>query len=502
MKLTKRSAAENAGPDSPTPGQAVPNETIEPAPASAGSRPAAVEVATVVARPRSRRLARPADDCVREGLLKGKKALVFGVANDHSIAWGIAKALYDQGADVGFSSMASLIKRRVRPLAASIGSTFVEACDVRDDAEIKHVFDRWKAREGNLDILVHAVAFAEKEDLVGHFADTSRNGFHTAFDISVYSLIAMAREARPYMKPGSSIMSMTYYGAEKVMPHYNIMGVAKAALEASTRYLAADLGPDGIRVNAISAGPIRTLSAHGIAGFRTMYSAFADVGFSSMASLIKRRVRPLAASIGATFVEGCDVRDDDEVKKVFERWHAKNGDLDILVHAVAYAEKEDLAGHFADTSRSGFHTAFDISVYSLIAMAREARPYMKPGSSIMTMTYYGAEKVVPHYNVMGVAKAALEATTRYLAADLGPTGIRVNAISAGPVRTLSAHGIAGFRTMHNAFADVTPLRSHITIEDVAGTAVYLASPLSGQTTGEVIYVDGGFNILGVPTPQV
>jgi enoyl-[acyl-carrier protein] reductase I len=220
-----------------------------------------------------------------------------------------------------------------------------------------------------------------------------------------------------------------------------------------------------------------------------------------MASLIKRRVRPLASSIGSTFVEGCDVRDDDEVRKVFERWHAREGDLDILVHAVAYAEREDLDGHFTDISRSGFHTAFDISVYSLIAMAREARPYMKPGSSIMTMTYYAAEKVVPNYNVMGVAKAALEATTRYLAADLGPSGIRVNAISAGPVRTLSAHGIAGFRTMYGAFKDVTPLRAHISIEDVGNTAVYLASPLSSQTTGEVIYVDGGFNILALPVTQ-
>jgi enoyl-[acyl-carrier protein] reductase I len=220
-----------------------------------------------------------------------------------------------------------------------------------------------------------------------------------------------------------------------------------------------------------------------------------------MASLIKRRVRPLAASIGSTFVEGCDVRDDDEIRKVFERWHTRQGNLDILVHAVAYAEKEDLAGNFSSTSRDGFHTAFDISVYSLIAMAREARKYMKPGSSIMTMTYYGAEKVVPHYNIMGVAKAALEASTRYLAADLGPSGIRVNAISAGPVRTLSAHGIAGFKLMYGAFAEVAPLRSHITIEDVAGTAVYLASPLSGQTTGEVIYVDGGFNILGLPVAE-
>jgi enoyl-[acyl-carrier protein] reductase I len=239
--------------------------------------------------------------------------------------------------------------------------------------------------------------------------------------------------------------------------------------------------------------------AWGIA--KALHEQGAKVGFSSMASLIKRRVRPLAASIGSTFVEGCDVRDDDEIRRVFERWHAREGNLDILVHAVAYAEKEDLAGHFVDTSRGGFHTAFDISVYSLIAMAREAHPYMAPGSSIITLTYYGAEKVVPHYNIMGVAKAALEASTRYLAADLGPSGIRINAISAGPVRTLSAHGIAGFNLMYGAFADVTPLRTHITIEDVAGTAVYLASDLSGKTTGETIYVDGGFNILGLPVAE-
>ena len=268
-------ATEQATPDRPESAAA---ETLEREVAPRGTAPSAVEVATVAAKPAHRHtLARPDKDCDREGLLKGRKALVFGVANDHSIAWGIARALYDQGAEVGFSSMASLIKRRVRPLAATLGSTFVEGCDVRDDDEIRRVFERWNKREGNLDILVHAVAYAEKGDLAGNFSATSRDGFHTAFDISVYSLIAMAREARPYMKPGSSIISMTYYGAEKVMPHYNIMGVAKAALEASTRYLAADLGPDGIRVNSISAGPVRTLSAHGIAGFRTMYGAFKEV---------------------------------------------------------------------------------------------------------------------------------------------------------------------------------------------------------------------------------
>jgi enoyl-[acyl-carrier protein] reductase I len=239
--------------------------------------------------------------------------------------------------------------------------------------------------------------------------------------------------------------------------------------------------------------------AWGIA--KALYDQGACVGFSSMPQLIKRKVRPLAASLGSNFVEGADVRDDAEIARVFQRWKAKEGDLDILVHAVAFAEKEDLAGHFADTSRDGFHTAMDISVYSLIAMVRYARPLMKPGSSVMTLTYHGAQKVMPRYNVMGVAKSALESTTRYLAADLGPEGIRVNAISAGPVRTLSAHGIAGFRLMYGAFKEVAPLRSHITIEDVAGTAVYLASPLSRQTTGEVIYVDGGFNILGLPVAE-
>ena len=179
MTLTERAAARAA--DEATAIQAQPEAegtaaaSVPPTPA--GPQAAAVEVPTAVAaKPRARqRLTRPADDCARDGLLKGKKALVFGVANDHSIAWGIAKALYDQGADVGFSSMASLIKRRVRPLAASIGSTFVEGCDVRDDDEIREVFERWHAKEGNLDILVHAVAFAEREDLDGHFADISRS---------------------------------------------------------------------------------------------------------------------------------------------------------------------------------------------------------------------------------------------------------------------------------------------------------------------------------------
>jgi enoyl-[acyl-carrier protein] reductase I len=227
----------------------------------------------------------------------------------------------------------------------------------------------------------------------------------------------------------------------------------------------------------------------------------ASVGFSSVESLIDRRVRPLAESIGSTFVEPCDVQSDDEIGRVFRKWGAEHGDLDILVHALAFARREDLAGSFVDTSRDGFALALDVSAYSLVALAREARPFLRPGSSILTLTYYGAEKVVGNYNVMGVAKAALEASVRYLAADLGPTGIRVNAISAGPVRTLAAAGISKFKTMYGTFASTAPLRSNISIDDVGGAAVYLASDLARQVTGEVLYVDGGFNILGVPTPE-
>ena len=239
--------------------------------------------------------------------------------------------------------------------------------------------------------------------------------------------------------------------------------------------------------------------AWGIAA--ALHEQGATVGFSSVESLIEKRVRPLAASIGSTFVEPCDVQSDEQIRAVFEKWRAAEGELDVLVHALAFARREDLDGAFVDTSREGFALALDVSAYSLVALVREARPVLHPGSSVLTLTYYGAEKVVGNYNVMGVAKAALEASVRYLAADLGPDGIRVNAISAGPVRTLAASGIAGFKKMYGAFADVAPLRANITIEDVGKTAVYLASDLSSAVTGEVVYVDGGFNILGVPTSE-
>ncbi len=236
--------------------------------------------------------------------------------------------------------------------------------------------------------------------------------------------------------------------------------------------------------------------AWGIA--KALHAEGASVGFSSIEALIERRVRPLAESIGSTFVEPCDVQSDADIERVFSRWGETSDHLDILVHALAFAKREDLSGAFVDTSRDGFALAMDVSAYSLVALSRGARPYLRQGSSIMTLTYYGAEKVVANYNVMGVAKAALEATVRYLAADLGPGGIRVNAISAGPIRTLAAAGIAGFKAMYGAFDEVAPLRSNISIEDVGKTGVYLASDLSSAVTGEVVYVDGGFNIVGVP----
>jgi enoyl-[acyl-carrier protein] reductase I len=239
--------------------------------------------------------------------------------------------------------------------------------------------------------------------------------------------------------------------------------------------------------------------AWGIA--RALHDEGATLGFSSVESLLDRRVRPLAESIGATFVEPCDVQSDEQIAGVMAKWNEAHGEIDILVHALAFAKREDLDGEFANTSRDGFALAMDVSAYSLVALVREARPLLHPGSSVLTLSYYGAEKVVSHYNVMGVAKAALEASVRYLAADLGPSGVRVNAISAGPIRTLAAAGIAGFKKLYGSFAELSPLRANITIEDVGRTAVWLASDLASAVTGEVVHVDGGFNVMGVPLAE-
>ncbi len=204
------------------------------------------------------------------GLLDGKTALVFGLANKNSIAWGIIQRLHEEGATIAISYAGEMLEKRVFPLAQEIGCDFVEQCDVTSDEQLDTVFARFKERYGKLDILVHSVAFANREDLGGRFVDISREGFKNTLDISAYSLIAMAKRAEPLMTDGGSIMCLTYYAAEKVMPRYNAMAVAKSSLETITKYLAYDLGPSNIRVNAISAGPIKTLAAAGIPGFRTM----------------------------------------------------------------------------------------------------------------------------------------------------------------------------------------------------------------------------------------
>ena len=192
----------------------------------------------------------------------------------------------------------------------------------------------------------------------------------------------------------------------------------------------------------------------------------------------------------------CDVANDAEIEEVFAHLKQRYGKLDILVHCIAFAPPEDLKGDFLQTSRAGFRIAHDVSVYSLIALSRAAAPLMTEGGSIITLTYYGAEKVVPHYKVMGVAKAALEATVRYLAWDLGKSNIRVNAISAGPIRTLAARGISSLGDMLKYHADHAPLHRNTEQEEVGKTAAYLASDLASGVTGEVIYVDSGYNIMG------
>ncbi len=201
-------------------------------------------------------------------IMQGKRGLIMGLANDKSIAWGIAKALGDAGAEMAFSYQGEQLKKRVDPLAAEVGSDFVVECDVTDEASTDALFAAMADRWGKIDFLVHAIGFSDKNQLRGRYVDTTRDNFAMSMDISVFSFTAVAQRAAAMMNPGGSLLTLTYYGAEKVMPHYNVMGVAKAALEASVRYIAEDLGKDGIRCNAISAGPIKTLAASGIGDFR------------------------------------------------------------------------------------------------------------------------------------------------------------------------------------------------------------------------------------------
>ncbi len=205
-----------------------------------------------------------------EGLMAGKRGLIMGVANNRSIAWGIAKALAEQGAEIAFSYQGEALKKRLEPLAAEIGVTTLVECDVTNDAAMDETFRILKDKWGTMDFLVHAIAFSNKDELEGRYIDTSADNFALTMNVSVYSFTAVAKRAEPMLNPGASLLTLTYYGAEKYVPNYNVMGVAKAALEASVRYLAADLGPKNMRVNAISAGAIKTLAAAGISGLRDM----------------------------------------------------------------------------------------------------------------------------------------------------------------------------------------------------------------------------------------
>jgi enoyl-[acyl-carrier protein] reductase I len=220
----------------------------------------------------------------------------------------------------------------------------------------------------------------------------------------------------------------------------------------------------------------------------------AELGFTFLNEALEKRVRPLAESLGSEFIVGCDAEKDEDIVRLFDEAEKKFGNLDFVVHSIAHAGAEDLKNRFHLTTREGFKHALDVSAYSLIKIAASAKRLINKGGSIMAMTYYGSEKVVPNYRIMGVAKAALEASVRELAVDLGTDGIRVNAVSAGPIRTLAASGVSDFKALMTGFEGRAPLGRLVTQEDVGNAAVYLLSDMAKSVTGEIHYVDGGFNI--------
>ncbi len=235
--------------------------------------------------------------------------------------------------------------------------------------------------------------------------------------------------------------------------------------------------------------------AWGIA--RALGGQGAELAFAYQGEALEKRVRPLAEQVGSDFLIDCDVSSMDALDAAFAEIKDRWGGLDFLVHAIGFSDKNELRGKFVDTTMDNFLMTMNISVYSFVAAARRARALMKPGGAMVTLTYYGAEKVIPHYNVMGVAKAGLEAAVKYLAMDLGPEGIRVNAISAGPIKTLAASGIGDFRYIMKWNEYNSPLRRNVTIEDVGGAGLYLLSDLASGVTGEIHHVDAGYNVVGM-----
>lgn len=252
---------------------------------------------------------------------------------------------------------------------------------------------------------------------------------------------------------------------------------------------------EGKRVLVFGVANERSI-AWGIA--EAMHQHGASFVFTYANDMLQKRVRPLAESVDADLILPCDVTDDAQIESCFEQIRDHWDSVDVLIHSVAFANKDELEGRFMDTSRRGFLMAHEVSVYSLVALARHAAPLLLPRKgNIVTMSYYGAQKVVTHYNVMGVAKASLEASVRYLAADLGPEGVRVNAISAGPIKTLAAAGIRNYKEIFHAAERRTPMRRNVTKEEVGKAALFLCSELGSGVTGEVLYVDNGYNIMGI-----
>jgi enoyl-[acyl-carrier protein] reductase I len=238
--------------------------------------------------------------------------------------------------------------------------------------------------------------------------------------------------------------------------------------------------------------------AWGIA--RVLHRHGAELAFTYQAERLESRVRPLAQSVGAKIILPCDVEDDVGVDAVFAALRAEWASIDFVVHAIAHSDKEELKGRYLDTSRGNFSRTLDVSCYSFTATARRAQPLMPSGGSLLTLTFSGAERVMPHYNVMGVAKAALEASVRYLAADLGPLGIRVNAISAGPARTLAGSAVGAARDILKWNQQHSPLKRNVPLDDLGGSALYLLSHLSASVTGEIHHVDSGYHVIGMPDP--
>ena len=235
--------------------------------------------------------------------------------------------------------------------------------------------------------------------------------------------------------------------------------------------------------------------AYGVADIFKKHGA--SLAFSYVGEPLKKRVEPISQELGGDFIFDCNVCSDQEIQAAADVVKTKWGQVDILVHSVAFANRDDLQGRYIDTSRDGFSLALDVSAYSLTALCRAFEPLFSKDASVMTMTYYGAQKHITNYNVMGVAKAALEASVRYLAVDLGSRGVRVNAISAGPIKTLAASGINGFKSILGIIEEKAPLKRNIDQKDVGKAALFLASDLSSGTTGDVLYVDCGYNIIGI-----